>query len=102
VVQWLNMMLFIAAGVDFVLASVSCVSLWDLARRARTRARQVGASALAVVCGSLASEAVLFLALATSTSSWPWLLATALVRSVLLCASSSIALLLWRNGWSRR
>lgn len=100
--QWLNMMLSLAAGVDFVLAALSCFWLCGFAQRARTRARQVGAGVLAFVCGGLALEAVLFLVLAAPASSWPLLVATAVVRSVLLCAAGLIALLLWRNGRARR
>jgi hypothetical protein len=101
-VQWLDSLLSVAAGVDFILASLSCVWLTGYAQQARTRARRLGAGVLALVSVSLALEAALFLSQAPAASSWTRMAATALVRGVLLGATTLVAVLVWRGLGSRR
>lgn len=100
--QWLDTLLSLAAAGDFILASLSCIWLTGYARQARTRARRVGTSVLALVSGGLALEAALFLSQAPASTSWTRVLATALVRCVLLGATSLVAGLVWRGVMPRR
>jgi hypothetical protein len=101
-VQWLNIILSIAAGLDFILASWSLVWVVGYVRPTHTRARQVGALVLAFLNLALALEAALFLSQAPASHSWTRSAATAFVRVVLLLAAGSIAGVVWRGMASRR
>lgn len=96
--QWLDIILSLAAAGDFLLASLSSLVLLNYMRHSRARARKVGAASLSFVCAGLALEAVLFLSQASTPVSWTRIAATALVRTVLLGAASLIWTLLCRSG----
>ena len=100
--QWLDVILLLAAAGDFLLASLSSLALLDHVRHSRAPARKVGAASLSFVCAGLALEAAVFLSQASSPVSWTRIAATALVRSVLLGAVCLICALLWRSGLRRR
>lgn len=95
---WLETFVLMEAIAAFLLASLNCRGLLAYARAARTAARRSGASALALVSGALALEALAFVA-APALEASPglrdagWLL----VRSGLLCASVVISVLLLRR-----
>ena len=99
--QWLDPVLSLTAVAEFLLAALSGIWLFDYARQARTRARRVGAGALAGVCFGMALEAALFLSQASAAGAWPRLAALLFVRGFLLGATTLLASIVWR-GLSRR
>jgi hypothetical protein len=96
----LEFVVSLAAGVDFVTASLSCLYLVGLARETATPARRVGTLALALVCGALALEAIVFLSQAPPVdgASLTRTAAIVSVRGVLLAAAAFVGLLLWRGA----
>ena len=100
--QWWQIVLLMEAGGSFLAAGLNAIWLTQLVFAAPTRARRVGALALAVVCGGMALEALLFLALADTPAHGVALAATLLVRTTLLVSAGLIAALVLRNGPSRR
>ena len=96
--QWLDIILSLAAAGDFLLASLSSLLLLDYVRHSRARARKVGAASLSFVCAGLAVDAALFLSQASAPASWTRIAATALLRAVLLGAACLIWTLLCRSG----
>jgi hypothetical protein len=102
-VQWLDLWVSLAAGVDFVAAGSNCFYLLRWAQGASTPAKRLGASALALVNAGLALEALLFLWLAAPASASPpsQTAAVVLVRGALLASAVLITLLLLRDA-SRR
>jgi hypothetical protein len=101
-VQWWQIVLLIEAGVSFLTAALDGVWLTQSALVARTRARRVGALALALVSGGMALEALLYLALAQPPANRVALAATLFVRTTLLLSAGLIAALILRNGPVRR
>jgi hypothetical protein len=101
-VQWLEIVAVGEASGGFVLAGMNCRQLVGYARAARSAGRRAGASALALVSGAFALEALTFLASPAIEAS-PGLrdVSVLVVRSVLLAASAAISVLLLRNGRSR-
>ena len=101
--QWLDLWVLLAAGVDFVAAGWNCACLLRWAPAASTPARRWGAAALALVNAGLALEALAFLLLAAPASDGPpsQTAAVALVRGALLASSALISVLLLRDA-SRR
>jgi hypothetical protein len=102
-VQWLDLWVLVAAGIDFVAAGANCVYLLRWANVATTPARRLGAAALALVNAGLALEALAFLWLAEPASEGPasHTAAVVLVRCALLASSLLIGVLLLRDA-SRR
>ncbi|HLF72335.1 MAG TPA: hypothetical protein VI759_09315 [Dehalococcoidia bacterium] len=85
------------AAAGFVLAALCCLYLIQIALEASTAARKVGAMALAVVCGGLALEALLYLSQAPAVGgSFTRSAAVLFVRSALLLSAGLIGALLWR------
>ena len=101
--QWLDLWVFLAAGVDFVAAGWNCAYLLRWAKAASTPARRLGAAALALVNAGLALEALAFLWLAAPASDGPapQTAAVVLVRSALLASSALIGVLLLRDAARR-
>jgi hypothetical protein len=99
---WLDVVTSIEAGAGFILASFSAAYLLRLAGGLESRARRIGAAALAVVSGGLALEAVLFLGQAPVDGSLPRSAAVLVVRSALLISAALIAGLILRHGRWRR
>ncbi len=100
--QWWQIVLLMEAGGSFLASGLNGIWLAQLAMAARTRARRVGASALAIVCGGMALEALLYLALAQPPRNDVALAATLFVRTTLLVSAGLIGALVWRNGSARR
>lgn len=101
--QWLNLWVLVAAGVDFIAAGSNCAYLVRFAEAASTPARRLGAAALALVNAGLALEALAFLWLAAPASDGPasHTAAVVLVRIALLASSALFSVLLLRDA-SRR
>ena len=100
--QWWEIVLSMEAAASFLTAGMNGIWLIHLAMSARTRAGRVAASVLALVCAGLALEALLFVAMAPRPASSAALMATLLVRTVLLASMTAIAALLLRSAWARR
>jgi len=102
-VQWLDLWVLVAAGIDFVAAGSNCAYLLRWAAAATTPARRLGAAALALVNAGLALEAIAFLWLAAPASAGPapQTAAVILVRIALLSASALFSLLLLRDAARR-
>jgi len=102
-VQWLDLWVLLAAGIDFVAAGSNCAYLVRWAEAATTPAPRLGAAALALVNAGLALEALAFLWLAAPASDGPasHTAAVVLVRGALLASSVLISVLLLRDA-SRR
>lgn len=101
--QWLDLWVLMAAGIDFVAAGANCVYLLRWAQAAATPARRLGAAALSLVNAGLALEAMAFLWLAAPASdgsTWHTA-AVVVVRLALMTSSLLIAVLLLRDA-SRR
>jgi hypothetical protein len=97
-VTWLDSVLYGEAGLTFVLSGLNSASMAGLAARAASRARQVGASALAFVCAGVAMESLAFLALAAPASEMhpAAVLALLLVRTLLLASTALLTALVLR------
>ncbi|HEX5369790.1 MAG TPA: hypothetical protein VFY10_10295, partial [Dehalococcoidia bacterium] len=89
--QWLEIVLLMEAAGSFLVSGLNAMWLAGMALRARTRPRRVGVSALALVCGAMALEALLFLALSQPPRSGVASAATLIVRTTLLLSSALIA-----------
>ena len=98
--QWLDLWVLVAAGVDFGAAGWNCLYLLGLARSAATQARRLGTGALALVNAGLALEALAFLWLAAPASDGPpsHTAAVVLVRAALLASSGLVCVLLLRDA----
>jgi hypothetical protein len=94
-VTWLDSVVYGEAG---LLSGLNSASIAGIAARARSRARRVGASALALVCAGVAVESLAFLALAAPASEMTPVAAAALlcVRSLLLVSTLAMTLLVLR------
>ncbi len=94
---WLDSVLYGEAGLTFVLSGLNSASMAGLAARAASRARQVGASALAFVCAGVAME-LAFLALAAPASEMhpAAVVALLLVRTLLLASTALLTALVLR------
>jgi len=97
-VQWLDLLILSEAAGGLVLATLNGAFFARLAQATRRPPRRVAALALTLVNGGLALEALLFLALASSTAGVERL-AVLGVRSALFVATAFLALLAWRHGW---
>jgi hypothetical protein len=95
VVRWIELVLVIEAAVTLVLSSSNCAYFGRLVTAGRPP-RRVGAFALVLVNAAFASEAAVYLALGMEASSWR-LLASVLLRGLLLCATGFLSLLVWRQ-----
>jgi hypothetical protein len=102
-VQWLDLWVLVAAGIDFVAAGSNCCYLLRWAQAAMTPARRLGAAALALVNAGLALEAIAFLWLAApvSAGSASQTAAVVLVRIALLASSALFSVLLLRDAARR-
>lgn len=100
--QWLEIVLLVESSGAFLLAGLNSAWLTRLALTAHARARRVGALALALVCGGMALEALLYTALASPARSEWAQAATLLVRTALLLSGGVITALILRNGTTRR
>jgi hypothetical protein len=102
-VQWLDLWVLVAAGIDFVAAGSNCAYLLRWAAATTTRARRLGAGALALVNAGLALEAMAFLWLAAPASAGPasHTAAVVLVRIALLASSALFSVLLLRDAARR-
>jgi len=102
-VQWLDLWVLVAAGIDFVAAGSNCAYLLRWAVAATTPARRLGAAALALVNAGLALEAMAFLWLAApaSAGSASQTAAVVLVRIALLASSALFSVLLLRDAARR-
>jgi hypothetical protein len=101
-VQWLEIVLLVESSGAFLLAGLNSAWLTRLALTAHARARRVGASALALVCGGMALEALLYTAMAPPPQSELAKVATLVVRSALLLSGTVVTALILRNGSTRR
>jgi len=102
-VQWLDLLVSIEAGGDFILASLNCLYFMKYARNTRSASRRVGATSLASLQGSLALEALLFLSQTPAgAQSWTRTVALVTVRSALLASTALVSLLIWRHVWLTR
>ncbi len=100
--QWLETLVLVEASAGLILASMNCQRLVGYARGAHLAGRRVGASALALLSGAVALEALTFLASPVVEASPESRDASVVaVRSVLLIDSATISALLLRNGRSR-
>ena len=101
--QWLELLVSIEAGGDFILASLNCLYFLGYARATRSRPRRVGAMALTALQGSLALEALLFLSQAPAgPQSWLRSVSLVTVRTALLASTGFVSLLIARHLWARR
>ncbi|MPZ48342.1 MAG: hypothetical protein GEU75_03355 [Dehalococcoidia bacterium] len=101
--QWLDLLVSIEAGGDFILASLNCLYFLKYAAATRSPSRRLGAGALASLQGSLALEALLFLSQAPSgAQSWTRAVALVTVRSALLASTALVSLLIRRHLWLTR
>ena len=96
VVRWVELVLVIGAAVTLLLSSSNCAYFGRLVTCGRPP-RRVGAFALVLVNAAFASEAAIYLVLAMEASGWR-LLASALLRGLLLCATGFLSLLVWRQA----
>ena len=101
--QWLDLWVLVAAGIDFVAAGSNCAYLLRWAQAATSPARRLGAAALALVNAGLALEAMAFLWLAApaSAGSASQTAAVVLVRIALLASSALFSVLLLRDAARR-
>ena len=103
-VLWTDVVVLVQDGANVLFAGFNAAYFaWYGQRRAETRSRRVAAAALAVLNGSIALEAVLFLGLFIAVhggvEALPLLRSGAAIgsRSFLLAASTFITLLIWRQ-----
>ena len=98
-VTWLDSMVYGEAGLTFMLSGLNSASMAGMAAGTRSRARRVGASALAFVCAGVAVESLAFLALAAPASAMTPVAAGVLfgVRSLLLVSTVALTLLVLRG-----
>ena len=102
--QWLELLISIEAGSDFVVSALNGLYFLRYSLETSVTARRVGAAALALICGALALEAVVFLSASPadwSTASATRSAALVAVRSVLLLSTVLISLLIGRSWWRR-
>jgi hypothetical protein len=95
-VRWIELVLVIEAAVTLVLSSSNCAYFGRLVTAGRPP-RRAAAFALVLVNAAFASESAVYLTLGTEASSWR-LLASLLLRALLLCATAFLSLLVWRQA----
>ena len=99
-VQWIDFGLVTPTVAQALSAAANCLTFWRYARAKPSRARRVASATLALVCGVLALEAMLFLAFgslqAREAGPLP-LLATLALRWALLAVTALLSVLIWRS-----
>ena len=96
-VQWLELLIGVEAGGDFVLASLNCLYFLRY-ETGDSPSRKAGALCMVLVNSALAFEALLFLSQApTASLSWTRATAVVAVRSTLLFAAGLLSALIVRK-----
>ena len=102
-VQWLELIVSLAASGDLVFACLNCLYFLGYAQATPSPSRRVGAVALIVIQGGLALEALLFLSQApVAAQSWTRATAVMVVRGSLFLSSALVSVLIWRSLGPRR
>lgn len=102
--QWIDFGLVTPTVAQLFSAATNCLFFWRYARTRASRARRVASLTLGLVCGVLALEALLFLAvgsLAVRDGGAAVIVATLLLRLALLGVTALLSLLIWRSPLRR-
>jgi hypothetical protein len=103
-VQWIEIGLVTPTAAQALSAGANLLFFWRYARTTASTPRRVASTTLALLCGALWLEAVVFLGFGwqrlDGESALP-ILATLLVRWALVCVTALLSLLIWRSPLRR-